>query len=529
MASYQPAKKNTAFIFYLSLVSQANTKIMQVNPTLAAADFNVSGDGGALAALGTTPTVTPAAGRMVKVSLSAAEMNFDNVTLVCSDNAGAEWCDLTINIQTAARQIDDLAYPATSGRSMVVDANGLVDANAVKVGPTGAGTAQTAGDIMADTNDIQTRLPAALLGGRMDASVGAMAANVLTATAINADAITDAKVAADVTIASVTGAVGSVTAGVTVTTNNDKTGYGLSAAAVQAVWDALTAALTTVGSIGKKLADWTIGTAQTGDSFARLGAPAGVSVSADIAAVKVDTAAILVDTAEIGAAGAGLTALGDARIANLDATVSSRSSAAALATVQADTDDLQVKIGVAGAGLTAIGDVRLANLDATISSRTKPADTQARVTLVDTVTTYTGNTPQTGDVFPLASTEIADIKAKTDNLPVDPADQSLIIAATTAISAAIAALNNLSAAQVNAEVVDALTVDTYAEPGQGTPGATTTLAVKIAYLYKFLRNRVTQDATTLKVYADNAVTVDQKAAVSDDGTTYDRGEIGTGP
>ena len=37
-------------------------------------------------------------------------------------------------------------------------------------------------------------------------------------------------------------------------------------------------------------------TPQTGDNFARLGAPAGASVSADIAAVKVDTAAILVDT-----------------------------------------------------------------------------------------------------------------------------------------------------------------------------------------------------------------------------------------
>jgi hypothetical protein len=57
----------------------------------------------------------------------------------------------------------------------------------------------------------------------------------------------------------------------------------------------------------------------------------------------------------------------------------------------------------------------------------------ALVDLVTTLTTYTGNTPQTGDVFPLASTEIADIKAKTDNLPSDPADQSLIIAATDAI------------------------------------------------------------------------------------------------
>jgi hypothetical protein len=54
-----------------------------------------------------------------------------------------------------------------------------------------AGTAQTAGDIIADTNDIQSRLPAALVSGRMDASVGAMAANALTASALAADAVTE--------------------------------------------------------------------------------------------------------------------------------------------------------------------------------------------------------------------------------------------------------------------------------------------------------------------------------------------------
>lgn len=37
-------------------------------------------------------------------------------------------------------------------------------------------------------------------------------------------------------------------------------------------------------------------TPQTGDAYARLGAPAGASVSADVAAVKADTAAILTDT-----------------------------------------------------------------------------------------------------------------------------------------------------------------------------------------------------------------------------------------
>lgn len=49
-------------------------------------------------------------------------------------------------------------------------------------------------------------------------------------------------------------------------------------------------------------------TAQTGDSFARIGAPAGASLAADIAAAKVDTAAILVDTGTAGVViGAGQT------------------------------------------------------------------------------------------------------------------------------------------------------------------------------------------------------------------------------
>ena len=84
-------------------------------------------------------------------------------------------------------------------------------------------------------------------------------------------------------------------------------------------------------------------------------------------------------------------------------------------------------------------------------------------------------------------------------------------------------------AQVNAEVVDALNVDTYAEPGQEAPPATATLVRKLGYLYKFLRNRVTSTATQISVFNDDAVTVDQKSAHSDDGTTYDRGEFGTGP
>lgn len=46
-----------------------------------------------------------------------------------------------------------------------------------------------------------------------------------------------------------------VSGNVTVGTNSDKTGYALSSAGIQAIWDALTSALTTVGSIGKLLVD----------------------------------------------------------------------------------------------------------------------------------------------------------------------------------------------------------------------------------------------------------------------------------
>lgn len=123
----------------------------------------------------------------------------------------------------------------------------------------------------------------------------------------------------------------------------DKTGYSLSAGGVQAVWDALSAALTTADSIGKRLVDYL-----TGDVFGRLGAPAGASVSADVAAVKLQTAAIETDTQDIqgrlpaalvsgrmsadAVAISGATAAADAveaNIGNLDAAVSGRSSHAA--------------------------------------------------------------------------------------------------------------------------------------------------------------------------------------------------------
>lgn len=97
------------------------------------------------------------------------------------------------------------------------------------------------------------------------------------------------------------------------------------------------------------------------------------------------------------------------------------------------------------------------------------------------------------------------------------------------VTGSIGSLGATAKSDVNAEVLDVLNTDTFAEPGQEAPPATTTLQKKISYLYKLMRNKVTQTSTTLSIFADDASTVDQKATVSDDGTTYTRGEIASGP
>jgi len=85
-----------------------------------------------------------------------------------------------------------------------------------------------------------------------------------------------------------------------------------------------------------------------------------------------------------------------------------------------------------------------------------------------------------------------------------------------------------TAATINAQVVDALATDTYAEPGQGAPPATEDIATKIGYIYKLMRNKITTTSALTSIYDDTGAVVDQKATVSDDGTTFTRGEFGTG-
>lgn len=193
------------------------------------------------------------------------------------------------------------------------------------------------------------------------------------------------------------------------------------------------------------------GTAQTGDAFARLGAPAGASVSADIAAVKTETASIQADTNDI-----------QTRLP------------AALVSGRMDSS-----IGAVAAGAIAAASFAAGAFDAvwTVAARILTAGT------------------------------------------------NIVLAKGTGITG----FNDLSAAQVNAEVLDVLTVDTFTQPAQGAPPATTTILNMLRYQYKAWRNRLTQTATTYSLFADDQVTVDHKATISNDGVTFQKGQVTSGP
>ena len=232
---------------------------------------------------------------------------------------------------------DDALTPATSGRTAVVDTNGLIDANAVKVGPTGAGTAQTAGDLKATlgtpagaslaadlvvidnfVDDLESRVVGTIAAGTHNPQSGDAFARL--------GAPAGASVSADVAAVKVDTAAILVDTGTTLdgripaaltADGNIKADTLRVGGTLQTAGD-LAALITTVDNLLDT---------EVQAIFDRLGAPAGASMSADVAAIKADAVTLLAriigtlasgthnpqtgdSFARIGAAGASLTDLG---------------------------------------------------------------------------------------------------------------------------------------------------------------------------------------------------------------------------
>lgn len=102
-APYNPPIKNEDFVCYVGLRSYASPARLQAGPTLAAGDVKVKKDTGTFTNLGTLPAVDTAGERVVKVTLTATEMNADNVIIQFVDQTDPpEWADFVISIPTTS-------------------------------------------------------------------------------------------------------------------------------------------------------------------------------------------------------------------------------------------------------------------------------------------------------------------------------------------------------------------------------------------------------------------------------------------
>ncbi len=137
------------------------------------------------------------------------------------------------------------------------------------------------------------------------------------------------------------------------------------------------------------------------------------------------------------------------------------------------------------------------------------SDAVANVTLTATTTT---NTDMRGTDSAATAANLATVDSNVDSILVDTG---------TTIPAQITALNDVSAAQVNAEMVDVLTVDTFAEPSS-VPSSTSSIKDKLSWLFMLGRNKITQTSTVQTVRNDGDTSTVATSNVSDDGSTTTR-------
>jgi hypothetical protein len=202
-------------------------------------------------------------------------------------------------------------------------------------------------------------------------------------------------------------------------------------------------------------------TAQTGDGYARLGAPAGASVSADIATADAVADAIKAKTDNLPADPAGVSDLptAGAIAVAVEAAIINEGDGQqvidAIVTAIGNTNvDTGVLVGLIRADLERAGGVMdqiladtgtdIPALLAALNDFDPATDTVAHVTLVDTTTT---NTDMRGTDSAATAANLATVDSVVDAILVDTG---------ATLPAQISALNNLSAAQVNTEVDTAL-------------------------------------------------------------------------
>ena len=516
-------------------------------------------------------------------------------------------------------------------------------------------------DIETDTTDIQSRIPAALVGGAMDSDVSVIQANAISAASIAAAAmngkgdwnigktgysltqsfptnfadmaiavttgevdanvtelagvaqsLTDLKDFADAGYDPATNKVQGVVLVDTTTTNTDMVAAAPSAATnAAAVWDEDATGRQTTGTFGAAIGDPGASVETIYDAV--ITDATGTNVATDVVAVKAETALIVADTNELQAdwvdtgrldtildgrmAETSINTTGGAvdtvttltghtgqtgdNYARLGAPTGASVSADIVA-VQADTDDIQTRIPAAlvggamdsdvsgwlgtavGADTAGVPNINVSaisnNGESAISlsrwllaGATSTADSGSTTTVVDTARTeaddvWNGATIifYNGALIGQARL-ITDFDAATDTITFAPpvttgvTTEGYVILPTAGAdvqswlgtASALAPPNALVAGAVDADVsaIQAAAVDTIWDEAMtettGAPAITGTFRDAIKWLFALSRNKITQTSTTTTLRNDADAADLSTSTVSDDATTYTRGEWST--
>jgi hypothetical protein len=440
-----------ALVFFLYDSSDHVTGKAGVTPTVT-----ISKNGGSFAS--PSGSVTEIANGFYKVAGNATDTNTLGALALYATGTGCDPCAMAYNVVALD---PDLAaagalMPTTAGRTLVVDASGLADANVVKMGPTGSGTAQTARDI----------------GASVLLSSGTGTGQVL---------LSSGKVSVP-----------------------DTQKVDVETIKTQAV--TCGAGVTVMASVGTAATS----TAQTGDNYARLGAPAGASHAADVAAIHAKTTNLPSDPADqsliITATDAILTAVGDVPTnAELATALGTADDAvlAQVALVKAVTDKLDDTLEDSGGGAHIFTVASLANAPAGggggTTDWTANERTAIRTILGVPASGTTPDAPSAGAlkvIDDLIDTELAAVKtvvdavqAKTDNLPTDPADASVLAALidtvdnfvdteVAAIKTGVDALTAANGVEAGISLLQAQKAILSAMAGIATGGNTDTIVLK---------------------------------------------------
>jgi hypothetical protein len=208
-------------------------------------------------------------------------------------------------------------------------------------------------------------------------------------------------------------------------------------------------------------------------------------------------------------------------------------TAAAIATGAIDADALAADAG------TEIGTAVWATAARTLTAATNVTSTgaavpitagglvSADVTAISTDTTAANNAESffDGTGYGGANNTIPTVTAVTGNIGGNVAGSVGSVTGNVGgnVTGSVGSLAAQAKTDVNAEVVDALATDTYAEPGS-VPAATSSIEDKIGWLFMLARNARTTTATTDAVRNDANSADVATSLLNDNGTTFTRGE-----